>query len=202
MQGLITASGAGEHRGPLLGGVIVDSWSWRWVFLLNLPLGALVVGLVLGGLAETGQRAAAALDLPARRRSSSGVTGLMLAALEPGSRGGAGSAPAGSAPWPPPSASPGSSGPSAARRILLPLRPLRGGAVRGRLGGRVLLGRRHVRALIHVPLLVQWARGRRDDGRARADDDEHRLVGRRADRGAAPEPRSGFGRCRSPGPPS
>ena len=43
MQGLITAVwGLASVVGPLLGGIIVDGWSWRWVFLLNLPLGAVV----------------------------------------------------------------------------------------------------------------------------------------------------------------
>src|SRR4051812_20253829 len=32
--------------GPALGGLIVDGASWRWIFLVNLPIG--VIGLVLG----------------------------------------------------------------------------------------------------------------------------------------------------------
>lgn len=38
--------------GPLLGTLIVTSASWRWVFLLNLPVGALAALLVARGLRE------------------------------------------------------------------------------------------------------------------------------------------------------
>ena len=38
--------------GPLLGTLIVTSASWRWVFLLNLPVGALAAFLVARGLRE------------------------------------------------------------------------------------------------------------------------------------------------------
>ena len=34
--------------GPLLGGWLVDSFSWHWVFFLNLPIAALSIGLVAG----------------------------------------------------------------------------------------------------------------------------------------------------------
>ena len=32
--------------GPTLGGYIVDQWSWRWIFFVNIPVGALAVFLV------------------------------------------------------------------------------------------------------------------------------------------------------------
>src|SRR5712675_1198929 len=32
--------------GPTLGGYIVDQWSWRWIFFINIPVGALAVFLV------------------------------------------------------------------------------------------------------------------------------------------------------------
>ena len=32
--------------GPTLGGWITDTWSWRWVFYINLPVGALSLLLI------------------------------------------------------------------------------------------------------------------------------------------------------------
>jgi len=46
-------SGVSTAIGPLLGGWLVEYYSWRWAFLINLPLAALVVFLGLRFVPET-----------------------------------------------------------------------------------------------------------------------------------------------------
>ena len=45
--------GVATAIGPLLGGWLVDVASWRWVFLINLPLAALVIWVALRHVPET-----------------------------------------------------------------------------------------------------------------------------------------------------
>ena len=46
-------AGIGVLAGPVIGGQIVDSASWRWIFLINVPL--VVIALVLGRIAVPGR---------------------------------------------------------------------------------------------------------------------------------------------------
>ncbi len=40
---ILGAAGIGNAMGPLLGGVLTDELSWRWIFFLNVPIAALAV---------------------------------------------------------------------------------------------------------------------------------------------------------------
>jgi EmrB/QacA subfamily drug resistance transporter len=56
-------TGAALAVGPLVGGVLTDELDWRWIFLVNLPLGALLIGLTLRWLPESRGEQARPLDL-------------------------------------------------------------------------------------------------------------------------------------------
>ena len=57
-------TGAALAIGPLVGGLLVDGPGWRWVFLINLPLGAVLTWLTLRSLPESRDPSPRGLDLP------------------------------------------------------------------------------------------------------------------------------------------
>ncbi len=69
-------SAAGGALGLLLGGVLVDVSSWRWVLFVNVPIGALVLALTPRAIVATGHnspRGRHRLDVPGALAISGGV---------------------------------------------------------------------------------------------------------------------------------
>ncbi len=58
-------TGVGAAIGPFLGGWLVEAASWRWIFLINIPLGAVVLWVGRAHIPETKDpEAASELDFP------------------------------------------------------------------------------------------------------------------------------------------
>ncbi|MFJ9161146.1 MFS transporter [Streptomyces griseoviridis] len=72
-----TAVGAGGGAaGGLVGGLLVDALSWRWVLLINVPVGAVVLVCSLRWLPESRNGAGRRLDLPGAVLVTSGLATL------------------------------------------------------------------------------------------------------------------------------
>ncbi|MDX6744354.1 DHA2 family efflux MFS transporter permease subunit [Actinocorallia sp. A-T 12471] len=78
----------GPASGPVLGGFLIDAASWRWIFLVNLPVGALALVLGLRLLPRDAVRAdRPPLDVPGLLTLSPGLALLLFGLAEGGSDG-------------------------------------------------------------------------------------------------------------------
>jgi EmrB/QacA subfamily drug resistance transporter len=85
-------SGLSTAIGPFVGGFLVDAFSWRWAFLLNVPLAA-VTWVLAKAVPETRDADAPPhLDVPGALTVTLGLAGLVYALIE-GPRRGFGSGP-------------------------------------------------------------------------------------------------------------
>ncbi|MEU1785789.1 MFS transporter [Streptomyces sparsogenes] len=81
-------SSAGGAAGNLIGGVLTDSLSWRWILLINVPIGAVAV-LAAGRLlpADHPRTASGRLDAPGAVLATLGVTALVYGVNQAGPHG-------------------------------------------------------------------------------------------------------------------
>src|SRR5258707_931925 len=57
--------GIGAALGPVVGGLITQSFGWEWAFYINLPIGATLIGLIIRVIESSRDPDAMQLDLPA-----------------------------------------------------------------------------------------------------------------------------------------
>jgi EmrB/QacA subfamily drug resistance transporter len=81
--GVLSVAVVAPAVGPVLGGVLVDQASWRWIFLINVPIGTAAVLLAWTWLHEERHEHPGRLDVAGLVLSSGGVA-LLLYALSIG----------------------------------------------------------------------------------------------------------------------
>jgi EmrB/QacA subfamily drug resistance transporter len=73
--------------GPTLGGLILDNTSWRWIFFVNLPIGALAFAASLRTLPSVERAPTDRLDLPGLALMATGLPLLTYGLAEVGASG-------------------------------------------------------------------------------------------------------------------
>jgi EmrB/QacA subfamily drug resistance transporter len=76
------AGGVGGMAGALAGGALTTGLSWRWVFLINVPIGAALIALAMRSLAATRTGRRHGLDLSGALTGTAGLAALIYGVMQ------------------------------------------------------------------------------------------------------------------------
>lgn len=73
--------------GPVLGGWLIEHFSWHWIFFLNIPLCLIVITLAWLHVPESRDETSGRLDLPGAVTATLGLGGIVFGLIEAGNLG-------------------------------------------------------------------------------------------------------------------
>ena len=76
------AGGVGGMAGAVAGGALTTGLSWRWVFLINVPIGAVLIVVAMMSLAGTRTRRRESLDLAGAVTGTAGLAALIYGVMQ------------------------------------------------------------------------------------------------------------------------
>jgi len=81
------AGGVGGMAGALAGGALTTGLSWRWVFLINVPIGAVLIVVAMMSLAGTRTGRLESLDLTGAVTGTAGLAALIYGVMQSADQG-------------------------------------------------------------------------------------------------------------------
>lgn len=81
------SGGVGGMAGAIAGGAITTELSWRWVFLINVPIGAVLIVVAMTALAGTRTGRRDSLDLPGAVTGTAGLGALVYGVMQSADHG-------------------------------------------------------------------------------------------------------------------
>src|ERR1700728_4790323 len=77
-----TVMGVAPTMGPLIGGLISTYFGWRWAFLVNIPIGALLISIATTSIDESRDPEAGRLDFAGIALFGGGLSSIVWALIE------------------------------------------------------------------------------------------------------------------------
>ncbi|WP_223199030.1 MFS transporter [Solihabitans fulvus] len=81
------SGGVGGMAGAVAGGAITTGLSWRWVFLINVPIGAVLIAVAVTSLARTQTRRRESLDIVGAVTGTAGLATVIYGVMQSADHG-------------------------------------------------------------------------------------------------------------------